>query len=103
MAVEISIIEEKGVYLAHDSIVQSGEAVIIKTDILGVDFKVVVPNEDLFFDKTESGSAVTIIHGTVDSSNPLELGNVTGNGKPTKYYTIDPSIDAPPRIIRVAS
>ncbi len=97
MAVVIIQIEQWGnSYHAQDAKVQINDTVIIATNIQNQQFKIIVPNSDSFFN---SGP---VINGTVDSNTTLGLGNVTGNGKATKYYTIDPSSDAPPRIIRVS-
>jgi hypothetical protein len=97
MAVVIIKIEQWGnCFHAQDAKVQTNDTVIISTDVQNQQFKVVVPNQDGFFNS--SG----VISGTIDSITTLGLGNVTGNGKATKYYTIDPSCDAPPRIIRVS-
>lgn len=93
----------KGVYHADDKIVEKEDTVKITTTE-NVSFKIVVPNEDGFFYKEDdNGQPLKIISGTVNSSNPLPLGTVTDKGRNTKYYTIDPAVDAPPRIIRVTS
>lgn len=97
MAIVIIQIEQWGnSYHAQDAKVQINDTVVIATNVQNQQFKVIVPNSDGFFN---SGP---VISGTVDSITTLGLGNVTGNGKATKYYTIDPSSDAPPRIIRVS-
>ena len=84
-------------FRAADTTVVTGDDVQITTDQANVSFQVVVPNTDGFFDSQNDA-----IEGTVDINNPLSLGTVTGNGKANKYYEFEPSITAPPRIIRVS-
>jgi hypothetical protein len=82
-------------FRSADTIVKINDQVQITTNDPNTNFKVVVPNTDGFF-----SIAQDVITGTVFLNNPLSLGTVTGNGKATKYYEIDPGITAPPRIIR---
>ena len=96
--VDIVISAFGGSYHAPDTKVSTDDEVQISTNVLGVSFKVVVPNTDGFFDVAQDA-----IIGTVSLGDPLSLGTVTGDGKPTKYYEINPSIYAPPRIIRLTS
>jgi hypothetical protein len=92
----IDIIAMGNSWGAQDAHVEKDDTVIIRTTIQNKQFKVDVPNTDGFFNRSD-----TSINGTVYSGHSLDLGIVTVNGKPTKYYEIDPSITAPPRIIRV--
>ncbi len=95
MAVVVIKIEQWGnCYHAQDAKVQNNDTVLIATEVQNQQFKIVVPNQDGFFN---SGPVIT---STVDSNTTLGLGNVTGSGRATKYYTIDPGCEAPPRIIR---
>jgi len=96
--VNIVITEIGDSFHAPDTTVSKDDVVQISTSVSGTNFKVVVPNSDGFFDSTSDA-----IVGTVSQSNSLSLGTVTGIGKTTKYYAIDPSIEAPPRIIRITS
>lgn len=81
---------------APDTTVSKDDDVQITTAVMGTTFTVIVPNSDGFFN-----AASDAIIGTVSQGNPLSLGKVTGDGRATKYYEIQPGIDAPPRIIRV--
>ncbi len=94
--VDIVITDFGDSFHAPDTTVSKDEVVQISTSVLGTNFTIVVPNSDGFFDATSDA-----IIGTVSQGNPLSLGKVTGDGRATKYYEIQPGIDAPPRIIRI--
>jgi alpha-L-arabinofuranosidase len=92
--VEIEIKAIGSSYYAPEATVEPGDTVKIKTNITGQAFDVEVPNKDGFFNT--SGT----ISGSVDNENELPLGDVVSDPKrDTKYYSIDPGIEAPPRII----
>ena len=80
----------------EEKTVAVGNTVEIK-NTTNKDVSIFVPNKDGFFNSSSLAEWNTVI-----SDESLDCGSVTANGNSIKYFNVDPSPSAPPRIIRIS-
>ena len=95
MTITIEIKQIGSSIYVEEKTVAVGDTVEIKNTTSN-DVDIFIPNKDGFFDNSSLTSWNTVI-----PNNNLNCGDVTANGNSIKYFNVDPSPSAPPRIIRI--